>query len=240
MDQNLLIDCAKNMWAFPLIGALIGLIAGFFGWIFLHFLPILVVGPLTLAVLLWMTGLHHTDGLLDFGDGIMAHGTPEHKIAIMHDRFTGAGAIGLCLMTYVITAFAFSSFNQVVSYWDLMVPLIFPAIIVIELCAKLSMVLSARVGKSVHEGMNTNFLKFMHGNGGIWRLFIGLTISFIISIILLGWAGLFSVFAALITGLVMVAFSNRHFRGVTGDVFGATNEIARMICSIVLLAVILW
>ena len=47
----------------------------------------------SLALLLWMTGLHHTDGLLDFGDGVMVHGTAEHKIEVMHDQLTGAGGL---------------------------------------------------------------------------------------------------------------------------------------------------
>ena len=111
MDNNLLTDCARNMWAFPLVGAFLGLLAGLFGWMALQFLPLLVVGALVLAVLLLMTGLHHTDGLLDFGDGVMVHGTAERKIEVMHDQLTGAGAIGLSLMTYVITAFAFASFG---------------------------------------------------------------------------------------------------------------------------------
>jgi len=46
------------------------------------------------------------------------------------------------------------------------------------------------------------------------------------------------VVAGLITGLVMVAVAHKHFNGVTGDVFGATNELTRMVCVVVLLAVI--
>ena len=38
----------------------------------------------------------------------------------------------------------------------------------------------------------------------------------------------------------MVAVAHRNFNGVTGDVFGATNEITRMVCVIVLLAVAAW
>ncbi len=136
------------MWAFPLIGAFLGLLAGLFGWVAYQFLPGLVVGALVLALLLLMTGLHHMDGLLDFGDGVMAHGTPEHKIAVMHDQFTGAGAIGLCLMTYLITAFAFVELGMNLFFGNYVIPLILPALIVVELCAKLSMVVAARAGKS--------------------------------------------------------------------------------------------
>ena len=240
MDENMLTDCARNMWAFPLIGALLGLIAGLFGWIAYEFLPIIVVGGLALALLLWMTGLHHTDGLLDFGDGVMAHGTAEHKVEVMHDQFTGAGAIGLTLMTYLITAFAFISLGISAPVGNWVVPLIFPALIVVEMSAKLSMVMVAWAGKSVHEGMNSPFLQAMHGSGGNWRLAAALIISFAIAIPLLTWAGALAVLAGIITGLVMTAVAHRHFNGVTGDVFGATNEIARMVSVVALLAVVAW
>ncbi|MDR1993666.1 MAG: adenosylcobinamide-GDP ribazoletransferase [Nitrososphaerota archaeon] len=240
MDANLFTDCAKNMWAFPLIGVLLGLLAGCFGWVTLQFLPSLIVGALTLALLLWLTGLHHTDGLIDFGDGIMVHGDAEKKIAVMHDQFTGAGAIGLALMTYIVTAFAFAELGQDVSVFGFYVPLIVPGLIVVELCAKLSMVVGAWAGKSVHQGMNSSFIEAMHGVGGNWRLVVALVISFTVGLFLLGWIGFFVVVAALVTGLVMVGVAHRNFNGVTGDVFGATNELVRMVCVVVLLGVGSW
>ena len=231
MDKDMLSDCAKNMWVFPLIGAFIGLLAGVFGWIAYQFLPGIVVGALVLALLLLITGLHHTDGLLDFGDGVMAHGTFEHKIEVMHDQLTGAGGLSLGIMTMLITALAIGQLN---------VSIIVGGIIVIELSAKLSMVVMAWAGKSVHEGMNSPFLKAMQGSKGDLLLIVALIISFAVALPLLRWAGAFIVLAAIITGLVMVAVANRHFNGVTGDVFGATNELTRMVCVIVLLAVVAW
>jgi len=240
MDKDLLIDCARNMWAFPFIGAFIGLLAGLFGWVGYHFLPGIVVGALVLALLLWMTGLHHMDGLLDLGDGVMAHGTSEHKIEVMHDRFTGAGAIGLVLMTYLVTALAFGELGRNIFFGNFAVPLVVPALIVVELCAKLSMVVAAWAGKSVHQGMNSPFLEAMHGSKGNLRLIVALVISFAIALPLLRWAGVLTVIAGVITGLVMVAVAHKHFNGVTGDVFGATNELTRLVCVIVLLAVVVW
>jgi adenosylcobinamide-GDP ribazoletransferase len=238
MDKDLLIDCAQNMWAFPFIGAFLGLLAGLFGWVGYNFLPSIVVGALVLALLLWMTGLHHMDGLLDLGDGVMAHGTSEHKIEVMHDRFTGAGAIGLVLMTYLVTALAFGELGRNIFFGNFAVPLVLPALIVIELCAKLSMVVAAWAGKSVHQGMNSPFLEAMHGGKGNLRLIVALVISFAIALPLLRWAGVLTVIAGIITGLVMVAVAHKHFNGVTGDVFGATNELTRLVCVIVLLAVV--
>ena len=215
---------------FPLIGAFLGLLAGLFGIVAFRFLPGVVAGALVFALLLWMTGLHHTDGLLDFGDGVMAHGTPEHKIDVMHDQLTGAGGLSLGILTMLITALAVGQLN---------IRLILPAIVVVEVCAKLSMVVAARTGKSVHQGMNSPFLEAMHGRDGNLRLVVALIISFTFGIVLLRfWAGIFVVAAAVVTGLVMVAVAHKHFNGVTGDVFGATNELTRLVCIVVVLAVV--
>ena len=240
MDKDMLVDCAKNMWAFPLIGAFIGLLAGVFGWVTELFLPNIVVGGLVLASILLITGLHHTDGLLDFGDGVMVHGTPEHKIEVMHDQLTGAGGLSLGIMTILITALAIGQLHTNIIIAGIHLPLVFVGIIVVELSAKLSMVIMASVGKSVHQGMNSPFLEAMHGSTGNLRLLVALIVSLAVAVPLMGWTGVFTVLASVITALVMTAIAHRNFKGVTGDVFGATNELTRMVCVIVLLAVAAW
>ena len=231
MDENMLSDCARYMWLFPLIGALIGLIAGVFGWILYMFLPGIVVGALVLGALLLLTGLHHTDGLLDFGDGVMAHGTPEHKIEVMHDQLTGAGGLTLGMMTLLVSALAFSQLNANV---------IIQSVIVVEISAKLAMVVGAWAGKSVHKGMASVFLDVMNGKLGNARLAAAVLISLFVAVLLLWLNGAIVVLIACVAGLVMVEIADRHFKGVTGDVLGATNELSRMVSLIALLAVIRW
>ena len=238
MDMDCLTDSAKIMWLFPLVGAILGLLAGLFGWAASQFLPALVVGALSLGVLLLLTGLHHADGLLDFGDAVMYHGTAERKIEIMHDQLTGAGALGLGIMIYLVSALAFGEFNRGVSFGGFVVPSILPALIVVECSAKLSMVVTTWAGKTIHEGMNSSFMDAMHGKYGSARLVAALLVSLVIAVPLLWFAGFVTVFAAVFCGLLMVAISHRHFKGVTGDVLGATNEITRMVCVVVLLAML--
>jgi len=229
MDENMLSDCARYMWVFPLIGALIGLLAGLFGWVLLNILPSMVVGALVLGALLLLTGLHHTDGLLDFGDGVMAHGTPEHKIEVMHDQLTGAGGLTLGIMTLLVTALAFSQLNANV---------VIPGVIVVEVAAKLSMVVGAWAGKSVHKGMASAFLEAMHGELGNARLAVAILISVSIAMLLFWLNGVIVVLVACVAALTIVAISHRHFKGVTGDVLGATNELCRMVSVLALLALI--
>jgi adenosylcobinamide-GDP ribazoletransferase len=143
-------------------------------------------------------------------------------------------------MTYIVTAFAFASVGGGVNFFGIRIPYIFPAVIVIELCAKLSMVVAARAGRSVHEGMNTSFLKAMHGGSGNWRLALALVISFAVALPLFGLGGVWVVLAAVASALAMVSIAHRNFGGVTGDVFGSTNELTRAVCAVVLVAVISW
>ena len=238
MDKDCLVDSARFMFVFPLIGAFLGFLAGLFGWLTSLFLPSLVVGGLVLGVLLLLTGLHHTDGLLDFGDGVMAHGSPERKIEVMHDQLTGAGGLSLGIFTFLVTAFSIAELDIPITVWG--IPLIISGLVVAEVSAKLSMVVGAWAGKAVHEGMNSSFLAAMHGGKGDARLVAALAISLGVAVPLLGLAGAITVFAAVVTSLVMVGISHRHFNGVTGDVLGATNDLSRMVSLITLLAVIRW
>jgi adenosylcobinamide-GDP ribazoletransferase len=207
------------------------LLAGLFGWVTSQFLPSLVVGALVLGLLLLITGLHHTDGLLDFGDGVMAHGSAERKIEIMHDQLTGAGGLSLGIMTFLITALSIAELNT---------GIIIQGVVVAEVSAKLSMVIGAWAGQAAHQGMASPFLEAMHGKKGTARLIAALVISFGIALPLLWLVGAVALLAAILASLIMVGISHRHFKGVTGDVLGATNELTRMVSLITLLAMMRW
>jgi len=229
MDKDCFTDAAKTMFLFPLVGAFIGLLAGLFGWVTSQFLPSLVVGALVLGLLLLITGVHHTDGLLDFGDGVMAHGSAERKIEVMHDQLTGAGGLSLGIITFLITALSIAELNT---------GIIIQGVVVAEVSAKLSMVIGAWAGQAAHQGMASPFLEAMHGKKGNARLIAALVISFGITLPLLWLVGAVALLVAILTSLIMVGISYKHFKGVTGDVLGATNELTRMVSLITLLAMI--
>jgi len=231
MDENCLTDAANHMYLFPLVGAFIGFLAGVFGWLLLNILPSFVAGILTLGFILLLTGLHHTDGLLDFGDGLMYQGPPEKKIEIMHDQQTGTGGLALGLVTILTTALSIAQLNR---------DLIIQSLIVSEVSAKHSMVLIAWAGRSARKGMNTYFVDAMHGQHRNIRMMVALFIAFSIAVALLRIIGFSALITGLITSLIMVWASDRHFKGITGDVMGAANELTRMFSLIVVLAAIRW
>ena len=231
MDQDFLTDAAEYMPLFPVVGAFVGLLAGLFAWLLSQILPDLIVGMLTLGLLMLITGLHHTDGLLDFGDGLMYQGPPEKKIEIMHDQKTGAGGLILGLIALLTTASCIAGLKA---------NIVIQSLTVSEVSAKLSMVVGAWVGKSAHNGMNIFFINAMHDRHRKTRLIVALAISFSIATSLLWITGSITILSSLIAGLIIVKVSDRHFRGVTGDVLGAMNDLTRMASLITILAVIRW
>ena len=229
MDPDFLADAAKGMYLFPLVGAFLGLLAGVFAYLLLYILAASIVGILVLGFIFLLTGLHHTDGLLDFGDGVMYQGSSEKKIEIMHDQLTGAGGLVLGLMTILATAFCIAQLDQ---------NFIIQSLIASEVSAKLGMVVMAWVGRSAREGTNTYFVDAMHGQHRNVRLMVALSIAFGLAVVLSCFAGFVAVIVGVVVTLILVGISNRHFKGVTGDIFGAGNELVRLTSLIAILIVL--
>ena len=89
------------MYLFPIIGIVIGIIyipiAIFSFYLFNH----LISGFIITIFLIIITGLHHTDALADFADGIMVKGNKEKKYKVIHDPFIGsAGVVAIIILFY--------------------------------------------------------------------------------------------------------------------------------------------
>lgn len=207
---------AKYMYIFPIVGILIGLIIGSFALGISLFLDPLIVALLVVAGLAIITGIHHTDGLADFADGLMTKGSKEQKLKAMKDVSTGTAGI-LSIVLYVVgLILALSLMN---GYQ------LFTAILLSEILAKFAMVLQAALGNSAVTGSNSPFVQIMKDKK---RLFLASAITLIPVIVLGGTVGAIA-FAAIITiTIFIVAISTKSFGGITGDVLGATNELTRL------------
>lgn len=224
-EQENLNLAAKSMGLFPVVGFGIGLIVGIAALIFLSFFPSLVAGLLTVAVLLWITGLHHTDGLLDFGDGLMCKGSKERKLEAMRDKMTGVGGFSAGLIVLLTTALIISSFSARNILFSLASA---------EVTAKMSMVLAASIGRSASPGLNVPFIDAMHGRNRVVLTVLPVLFALLISLLATGFFGFLSVIAAIVATVLLERISRRHFGGLTGDVFGAINEVSRLASLLVL------
>jgi adenosylcobinamide-GDP ribazoletransferase len=90
-------ELARASWAFPLAGALIGLLGAVaFGLVRAAGLPPWPAAALALAATLLATGCLHEDGLADTADGFGGGATREQKLAIMRD--SRIGTYGTCAL----------------------------------------------------------------------------------------------------------------------------------------------
>ena len=208
---------ARKSYLYPVAGYLLGFIAA---------LPVffivdrMIAAAVAIALIHLITGGHHYDGLLDFGDGLMAHGNRERRIRALTDRNIGAGAIALGIS---VTLLAFAGLQGS--------PSIIIAIIAGEVCAKFSMSFLTTFGIPFREGVHS----YLHQYSKSYFPFISLLICIPLVLVPIAPVKIFGAFLSmLICPVILLLVSNKIFGGVNGDVVGASNEITR---ALVILAI---
>jgi len=131
---------AKNTWLYPVAGYVTG---GFAALVSFWIADPVIAAAFAIAGLLLITGCNHFDGLLDLGDGLMAHGGKERHISALTDRQIGTGAFALAVSIVLITWAGLQAAYPII--WVL---------ILSEVCAKFSMALLTVSGKPFRQGIH--------------------------------------------------------------------------------------
>jgi adenosylcobinamide-GDP ribazoletransferase len=207
---------ARHMYLFPMIGIAIGLMVGSAGYGLSMFLEPLIVGLIITAGLALITGIHHTDGLSDFADGLMVRGTKERKLQVMRDPSVGSAGIMAIILYVAGTVIALSAMRGFELFYS---------ILMAEIIAKFSMVLLASIGPSAWEGSNTSFVNSMKDRK---KLIIAAAITIGSIAVFQNNAGFVALGVGIALCLLIACVSRRSFGGVSGDTIGAANEITRL------------
>ena len=222
-------DISKRMFLFPFIGLLIGLLTIPVVLISFYLFNQFVSAFIVTIFLIVLTGIHHTDALADFADGIMVRGNKEKKYNVMHDpRIGSAGTVAIS--GYVIGMVV--AISSITSLDKLMI-----AIILSEIMSKYSMVLESHYCESAWDGYSSLFTKNMKSKKKMAVATI-ITIALIALIALISnmsVIGLQIFIVGIICYFIVIYISKKNFGGITGDVLGATNEIVRL-CSLLSLS----
>jgi adenosylcobinamide-GDP ribazoletransferase len=253
--EDFIFTTASNMYLFPIIGGLIGLLAGLYfvassaivgfllGLVNVYIsLPTAVLGALipaamTVAFLLVMTGLQHFDGLIDLGNAIGIRNLHDRKMKAHEWTVTYGGAV----LALAIEGLAFYGLFWVVrgSFNPLFA---FLAVFIAEVSAKLAMVTIVWVGKPSHKGLGSIFLakakKKLNYAAYVLSALIVFPVVYFTASLLLALVAVALVFVSIPVAFVMNNVSNKVFGGVSGDMIGATNEVARAV-TLILFAVLL-
>lgn len=215
---------ARNMYLFPVAGLVIGGIVGAMAFGISPFLHPLLVGLLVTGALVIITGVHHTDALADFADGLMAKGGKEVKRKAMLDPAVGSAGVAALVMYFAGMIIVFhTGFASGLA--------ILTSIITAEVIAKYVMVLLANRGLSAWEGFSSPFTAAVKD-----KRKIAAATGIMLAIVWLAssYTGLAALGVSLAIAGLMKYVSGKSFGGISGDVLGASNEMTRLSSLIVL------
>jgi len=220
-------EMAKFTWFWPIIGGFIGIIVGALGFLLLDVVHVsqFVAAALIYSFAIWFNGFHHLDGLIDFGDGMMVHGTPEKKIAVMRDTNIGVGGISYFLMVALITFTAIASAPAAMIFYILFIS---------EIAAKMGIVTCATFSKSFPNGTGRFFIESMN----IKLLVASLIVTSAIGFLTFNMIGVLGIIGGLIGGTFIAVLARKNFKWATGDVLGTSNEVARMLALLIMTVIL--
>ena len=221
---------SKVFFLSPFVALIIGAIAGILGWGLQFFLDPAIVGFLVLAIVQVVTGFNHFDGLLDLSDALMVRGDPAKRLEVMHDKFTGAAAVGVGVIVLFLTGLSYGQFEGLN---------LLKIVLVSEILAKESIVLTASLGKTPsYQGMGYYVVESVKKNpaGTLFSLVLSAVMVFLLLLDFSIFTFVGVMIAAAMSATLLAAYANKALGAVTGDVLGASNELVRMVVLLVALA----
>lgn len=215
---------ASAVWAFPLVGLVIGALACAVGWMATSLnLPVTVAAVLTVAMLILTTGAMHEDGLADTADGLWGGFDKERRLEIMKDSHIGTYGVLALILSQLLRYGAIAALISAGSIWALLVACIWSR--------ALMPVLMTTLPNARQSGLS-------HGVGrpGPFQVGLGLGLAMALCLMVAGptvplvlLVACFSVF-----GLALIA--KAKIGGQTGDILGGSQQIAELTCLLALLS----
>jgi adenosylcobinamide-GDP ribazoletransferase len=219
------ISLSKSITFFPVVGAIIGAITAGVYLILEPYLPRPVLSVIILALPVFVTGGIHFDGLMDTCDGIFSGRSRERSLEIMRDSRIGSmGAIAGIL-------------NVMLRYSVLLeLPAAAMPVVLIAQASVGRLVMSLALHFFPYarkEGLGQGFAQDKKPVYAIWAVALGLLIIFFA----IGIAGLLIALVTITLTLFTAVWVERKLGGLTGDVYGALNEVSENIFLLLFLAV---
>ena len=209
----------SSSWAWPVVGAAVGALGGAVA----HILAAVGAGTAiaalgAIACIVAATGALHEDGLADSADGLFGGGSAGERLGIMRDSRIGAfGAIAVCL--FLIGRHA--GLDELLQDGRAIGPLIAAGAV-----SRTVMLIAFRLtpparsdGLAASVGMPSNLAAGL-----------GCCLAAAIALAAVGWNAAPVAALALAAGIAVAWHARRRIGGVTGDVLGAVQQVAELVC----------
>ncbi len=201
---------------FPLVGLLLGAIVAGLDWLLRQFLPLSLANGSVIVAMIALTGGLHLDGFMDTCDAIPGAHSTTRRLEILKDLRIGSygilGVVSLLMAKYLALA-------------ALPMALRLPSLLLMPVIGRWSMTLAitafpyaraSGLGKSMKEGAVW------------WSLALATILAAAIVTATLQSTGVMALAGACVLTLLMGWHFARRLNGLTGDTYGAVNEVVEM------------
>jgi len=181
-----------------------------------------VLNALLIIAMVIMTGAFHLDGFIDTCDGIFLRRSAEERLRIMSDsRVGGFGVVGACCLILL----KFAALGAVQDEWRWMALLLMPVVGRWTMtCLLFFFSYAKEYGKGLVFKQTVN-----------WRMVVVATTTALAVALIVGGVGGAAVMIAVGTLILLFAVYVSHgLKGLTGDTYGAANELAEVLVLILL------
>ena len=204
-------------WAFPLVGALVGLLVGLVTVVFLHLgLNLIPAACLGIGFGTLITGGLHEDGLADTADGFGGGRTIKRKLEIMKDSSLGSYGTSALILTYFLRITLLASLSSYAT-------IIF-ACIITACGGRTSMVILRKLSSPVSINSSASSLEPVKVKETLLSLSICSTFYLIYGPIFV-IMGLCTVF---MIPIFISWFAEKQIGGINGDILGACSQITEI------------
>ncbi len=227
-------DAARRAYLVPFIGLLTGLPGA--ALLLLAFaMPSGVAATLALGAVLLAAGLHHTDGVMDVGDALMVRGSRERRREVLRDTRVGVGAIAALFLVYAPTLAALAALADASPVGAALL------LVTGEVAARSAMLLVLVFGTPAEESSSSSYFvrTLKAGSRRAVAIMLALTLPPLVTLPLGPVVLLVALIVPVATALCALALANRAFGGISGDVAGATGELARAVLLVALSGLLL-
>ncbi|MBC8496790.1 MAG: adenosylcobinamide-GDP ribazoletransferase [Anaerolineales bacterium] len=207
---------------YSLVGLIIGAVLVGANMLLALVFPPFVRAALILALWVLMSGALHLDGFLDACDGIFGGFTPEKRLEIMHDERVGAfglaGGVLLMMMKFT-TLSALPNPNA--------------ALLLVPTLSRWGMSLALIAYPYARD---QGLARAIKDNAGWKQLVLASVIAIITAWFTFQWIGLIALVMAGVIVWLAATFVLRRIPGLTGDIYGALNELVELVLIIIFVA----
>ncbi|WP_336509502.1 adenosylcobinamide-GDP ribazoletransferase [Ruegeria lacuscaerulensis] len=216
LPKNVFARQAGAVWAFPVVGVVVGLLACAVGWAAMALgLPATASAVLLVAALITTTGAMHEDGLADTVDGFWGGFTPERRLEIMKDSHIGAYGVLALIFTQLLRVALVAALLSAGNFWAILAACIVSR-------AFMPVVMSA-LPNARNSGLS-------HSVGGptARTTFMGLGLAIACSALLLHAGVVVPVSIAALIVAALAGLAKAKINGQTGDILGATQQVSEL------------